>query len=71
MAFSPDSSCRHDQNTRDANAAKMVSGEQGGSGESDFLIVSDGDCVCGQDGREGCAEDCDEGDDGEDEIAAP
>ena len=71
MPLAPDPGSWHDQYSRDSHAAKMIAGQERRGGECDFLIVGDCHGVRGEDGAEGCAEDCDEGEDGEDEIAAP
>lgn len=71
VSLSPDARRGHDKDACDAHAAQMISGQQGRIGERQVIIVGDGDRISGEDGRHGRAEHGDEGENGEDEIAAP
>lgn len=71
MAFAPDTRCGHDKDPGHAHAAQVVPGQQSRSLKCDLLIVCDCDRVGSQNGTEGCAEHCHEGQNRKDEIASP
>lgn len=71
MALAPDACGRNNQNTRYPDATKMVSCEKGSVHKGDLLVVGDRDGVSGHDGTERCAEHGDEGQNAEDNVAAP
>lgn len=50
MTFTPDSSGWHNENTRHTDTAQVISSQQGSCCKRNFLIVRDGDRICGQNG---------------------
>lgn len=50
MTFTPDSSGWHNENARHADTAQVISSQQGSCCKRNFLIVRDGDRICGQNG---------------------
>lgn len=47
MTFTPDSSCWHNENARHADTAQVIPSQERGCCERDFLVICDGDRICG------------------------
>lgn len=71
MSFPPDARRGNKQETRDSDTAEMVARQQGDIRKRALELDGHSDGVGGHDGTAGCADDGDEAEDGEDEVAAP